>query len=97
MSGVSHGRQLAVCRRCKGGAASPDVVCARSENVSISPRLRRQPYPTGRMRSLQRSRTLSIPSQVVEEVVDDVQLAGADHLVVDELADREVEHSEAEG
>jgi hypothetical protein len=33
----------------------------------------------------------------VEEVVDDVQLAGADHLVVDVLAHREVEHPETEG
>ncbi len=40
--------------------------------------------------------SLSVPAQLVEEVVDDVQLAGAGHLVVDVLADREVEHAEAE-
>jgi hypothetical protein len=32
----------------------------------------------------------------MEEVVDDVQLAGAEYLVIDVLADREVEHPEAE-
>ena len=39
----------------------------------------------------------SVPAQLVEEVVDDVQFAGAGHLVVDVFADREVEHAEAEG
>ena len=38
----------------------------------------------------------AVAAEVVEEVVDDVQLAGARHLVVDVLADGEVEHAEAE-
>jgi hypothetical protein len=37
---------------------------------------------------LQRStRCSSVPAQLVEEVVDDAQLAGADHLVVEITAD----------
>lgn len=39
----------------------------------------------------------AVATQLVEEVVDDVQLAGAGHLVIDVLAHREVEHPEAEG
>src|SRR4051812_1723015 len=43
------------------------------------------------------ARRSSVTMQFLKEVIDDVQFAGADHLVVDVLADREVEHSEAEG
>lgn len=39
----------------------------------------------------------SVPAQVVEEVLDDVELPGAGRLVVDVFADGEVEYSEAEG
>lgn len=40
---------------------------------------------------------LSVSAQFVEEAVDDVQLPGADGLVVDVLADGEVENAQAEG
>src|SRR5208282_4310376 len=39
----------------------------------------------------------SVPAQFVEKVVDNRQLPGADDLVVDVLADRQVEDAEAEG
>jgi hypothetical protein len=39
----------------------------------------------------------SVPAQVVEEVLDDVELPGAGRLVVDVFADGEVEYAEAEG
>src|SRR3954452_7564400 len=38
----------------------------------------------------------SVPAQLGEEVVDDVEVAGAQHLVVDVLADREVQHAKTE-
>lgn len=40
---------------------------------------------------------LSVSAQFVEEAVDDVQLPGADGLVVDVFADGEVENAQAEG
>src|ERR1700722_12945912 len=39
---------------------------------------------------------LPIPAQLVEELVDGVQVAGAGDLVVDVRADGEVEHTQAE-
>lgn len=39
----------------------------------------------------------TVPAQLVEEPVDDVEFTPSHHFVVDEPADREIEHPEPEG
>src|SRR5215469_2658518 len=41
-------------------------------------------------------RHLSVPEQLMEEAVDDMQLARPDYLVVHVLANRKIQHTEAE-
>src|SRR5689334_20894372 len=69
--------------------AFDDASSSRASADRPEPRDRGLPVPA-------ELRHLSIPAQVMEEPIDDMQLTRADYLVVHVLANRKIQHTEAE-
>src|SRR5215211_2173772 len=90
-----HGARNDARWRTPPDAWPPPGRSARARRGRGLPRSRRLRTQRCRRREATAPRS-SVPLQLVEEAVDDTELVSAGNLVVDVLAYREVEHSEAE-
>src|SRR5215469_4065453 len=93
----AHDRTVVNSRRLWSAARRMSACSSGYRCPSLrSVRLSADATDAGSISSIMRCLRLSVPAQVMEEAIDDMQVARADYLVVHVLANRKIQHTEAE-